>query len=373
MDTGGLSQKQLYFMATMYCFATMFLTLPRALTLLAQHTGWLCIILGMLLFSGYSYVLVTLMKEMKSMDFISFVHSLVGKWLGRFLTLFLLLIPTLFYSAYIMRLSAELFSTLVMPETPIEAMLFMFLLLRYWTVHGGIRSIGLFAEILTPGIAFIVTMMLLFSSQQIELTRITPLLDSSFTDVFSGSMTVLAVYMEIGILLFAASRIRNIKNTWKSLMAMNITVGVFFLATFWLCLGKFGAAYTKRLTFPTMEMVRNIKFLDYFEHLEIIFLAAWLMMSIVKGAMTYYAGCVGIQFWFGLKNYKSIMLPILIIIYYLSLIPQNLLQAVLRFEEFKSLIYPYYGLAAIVVLLGLVKLKKMRQKGSNGNQSNGQT
>jgi spore germination protein KB len=366
MDKGKLTQKQLYFMSSMYIFGTLFVTLPRSLTNQAEHAGWFCILAGMLLFAGYAYLLNTLMVQMQGQEFIPYVHALIGKWVGYPLTLLMLMVPTLFYSAFVMRLVAEMFSTLVMPETPVEAMMLMFVILRYWTVHGGIRSIGLLAELLVPAVLVVLVFMLMLSTGHTDYTRLLPAFDSDFKGLFSGSMSVLSVFMEAGVLLFAITRIQKVKDTWKSLLWVNVTVGILFLLVYWLCLGTFGAAYTKRLAFPTVEMIRNVSFLDYFEHLEIIFLATWVAMNIVKGSMTYYACCIGFQGWFGIKSYRSLMVPILIIVYYLALIPQNLLQAVFRFEQFKALVYPYYGLAAIVFMLGLGKWKK-RKKGGAGS------
>lgn len=362
MDRGKLTQKQLVFMSSTYIFGTMFITLPRMLTDVAMHTGWLCIIIAMVLFTGYSYLINKVIKEMKNSEFIPFVHSFLGKWMGPPVTLVLLLIPTLFYSAYVMRLIVELFSTLVIPETPIEVLMIMILILRYWTVHGGIRSVGLLAELLLPAITLVIISMLLMSSAQMDISSIMPFFDTGLMGILRGSTSVFSNFMEIGILFYVASRIQDSHKTGRSLLWVNIAVGSMFLATYWICLGAFGTAYTKRLAFPTIEMVRNISFANSFEHVEIIFLTMWVFMTLVKGSMTYYACCVGFQSWFGLKSYKQLMIPLLVITYFLASIPQNLLQAVFRFEQFKNAVYPYYGITSVLLLYGLIHLRNRKKE-----------
>lgn len=365
MDKGKLLQMQLLIMASFYTFGTMFITLPRSLTELAQHTGWLCILIAMVLFIGYAYLLTSLILEMRDQNLVTFVHSILGKWIGPPVTLILLLFPTLFYSAYVMRLVMELFSTLVIPETPIEILMIMILILRYWVVHGGIRSLGNMTEILLPGIGVVVMAMLFLSIGHVEFSRNEPLFDTDLAGLFKGSLSVLSVYMEIGILLFMVNRIDEPAKTMKTLMILNVIVGILLIFTYWLCLGTFGTAFTKRLAFPTVEMIRNVSFGNFLEHIEIIFLATWVMMNLVKGAATYYACCLGFQNWFGLKSYRTLMLPIIVIIYFLAVIPQNLLQAVFRFEQFKSLIYPYYGLSTIAILLVIARIKN-KKRGQSG-------
>ncbi|MDF2921974.1 MAG: spore germination protein [Paenibacillaceae bacterium] len=365
MDKGKLTQKQLFFMSSFYIFGTMLITLPRTLTEVAQHAGWLCIMIAMTLFAGYSWLLAQIITGMKQTDFIPFVHSFLGKWLGPPVTLVLILIPALFYSSYVMRLVVELFETLVIPETPVEILLILTITLRFWAVRGGIRTVGMLSELLLPTMLIVMITMLALSGAKVQMTSLQPFFDTDANGIFKGSMAVLSNYMEVGVLLFAATRIKESQKTLKSLLAVNVTVGFIFLCTYWLCLGNFGTAYTKRLAFPTVEMIRNISLANFFEHVEVIFLAMWVLMNLVKGSMTYYACCVGFQSWFGLKSYKLIMMPVLLIIYYLSMIPQNLLQAVFRFEQFKAVVYPYYGLAFIVVLYGLVRLRN-RSKGAAG-------
>ncbi|WP_438448779.1 GerAB/ArcD/ProY family transporter [Gorillibacterium sp. sgz5001074] len=363
MDLGKLTQKQLIVLSIFYVFGTLFISLPRILSEQSLHTGWLSILLAMVLFAGYSVVFGKVLQNQGEKDFIAYLHGLFGKRLGPVLTLLLFLLPTLLYSAFVVRLVIELFVTLILPETPLEAMLVLVLLLRYWMVSGGVAAIGLFAEIILPMALVILSLIFFMSGNKVDLSRITPLFDSGMSGLLRGSMAVYSSYLEIGILLYAANRIRNPKHTVRSLHIVNGTVGVLFLSVYWLCLGNFGVAFSSRLSFPTIEMVRNISLFNFIEHIESVFLAVFVFVNLTKGALTMYACCVGLQSWFKLESYRPLMLPISIIIFYLALLPQNLLQAVFRFEQFKALTYPVYGTVTILVLYGLARLKASRSSG----------
>jgi spore germination protein (amino acid permease) len=364
MEKNRMSQSQLMFVSGFYIFGTLFITLPRSLTVLAQHTGWLCILLAMLLFAGYCWLLTRLLSRVGNQGFITYVHEMMGRWAGKPFTLIFLMVPTLFYSAYVMRLVGELFETLVIPETPMGIMLVMTLILRYWNVRGGLRSISLFAEILFPMILLILLIMLLLSAGHVELSRMAPIYDTGFAGLYKGTLSVLAVFMEIGILLFASRGILKPEKTLSSLHKVNISVGVLFLMTYWLCLGTFGSAYVKRLAFPTVEMVRNISFVHFFEHVEIIFLTMWVMMNLVKGSLTFYACVSGLQDWFGLSSYRRLIFPTAVVVYYLAMIPQNLAQAVFRFDQFKGHLYPYAGIL-FLLLMELLAWRKTPKGGTS--------
>jgi spore germination protein (amino acid permease) len=365
VDLGKLTQKQMIVLSVFFIFGTMFISLPRILSDTAQHTGWLCIAIATVFFAAYSYLLHKVILLIDKMDFIGFVHSLTGRWAGPPFTLLFLLLPMLLYSAYVSRLVIELFVTLILPETPFEVLIAMVLILRYWMVSGGIRAIGLFAELIFPIVAVVLILMLIMSSAEADHTRIMPYYDADAAGLYKGTMTVLSTYLEVGVMLFIANRLREAKRTAASMLLVNISVGILFVAVYWLCLGNFGTAYTKRLAFPTIEMIRNISIGQFIEHMESVFLAMWLMINMAKGSLTMYACCVGFQSWFRLPSYKPLMLPLSVIIYFLALLPQNLLQAVFRFEQFKAATYPYYGFGMILFLLLFAKFKST-ERSKNG-------
>lgn len=363
MEKSKITQYQLMFVSGFYIFGTMFITLPRSLTALTQHTGWLCILLSTGLSAGYVWLLTRLLKRIGDQDFIPYVISMMGRWAGLPFTLVFLLVPTLFYSAYVMRLVGELFETLVIPETPLGIMLAMFLILRYWNVRGGLRSIGIFAEVLFPMLLLILLTMLVLSTGHVETSRIMPLFDSDFPGLYKGTMSVLAIFMEIGIVLYASRGIEQREKTAVSLIKVNVVVGILFWLTYWLCLGTFGTAYVKRLAFPTVEMVRNISFVHFFEHVEIIFLTMWVMLNMVKGSLTFYACAAGFQGWFGLGSYRRLLFPLAVIIYYLANIPQNLVQAVFHIDQIKGHLYPYAGVL-FLILMELLAWRKAKKGGT---------
>ncbi|MNO09487.1 hypothetical protein D3C81_2326990 [compost metagenome] len=59
-------------------------------------------------------------------------------------------------------------------------------------------------------------------------------------------------------------------------------------------------------------------------------------------------------------SYRRLLFPLLVIIYYLASIPQNLAQAVFRIDQFKGHMYPYAGLLFLLLmeLLAWMKAKK---------------
>lgn len=365
MDLGKLTQKQMIMLSVFFIFGTTFISLPRILTDTAQHTGWLCIGLAMLLFAAYSFFLAKVIRQIGDRDFIGYVHMLMGKWAGMPFTLLFLLLPMVFYSAYVVRLVVELFITMLLPETPYEVLIVMILTLRYWMVSGGIRMLGVFTEIVFPGVVAVLIIMLLMSSTEAEHTRLLPLLDSDLAGIYKGTLVVLSCFLEIGLLLFVANRLRDRQRTALSLGWVNVCVGLLFLTAYWLCLGNFGTAYTKRLAFPTIELIRNISIGQFIEHMESLFLAMWIIINLTKGSLTLYACCVGFQSWFRLPSYRVLLFPLSVIIYFLALLPQNLLQAFFRFEQFKAVTYPYYGFGMILLLAALSGFRN-REGGGGG-------
>lgn len=360
MKLGQVSQRQMAIIVAFFIFGSVFITLPRGLSKAANHTGWLSIIMAMLAFAAYAWLLSRIVNKMDSSDLVGYCHQLFGRVVGRVFTALFILLPMMMFSAFVVRIVTDLLVTIILPETPMELMIGMFLLLRYWLASGGIRMIGRYGELVMPLIVLVLGILLGMSFLTAEKTRILPLFDADFLQILEGGLIVLSTYMEAGIILFFGHQLRDKQKTFRTLMIINIWVGVMFMVVYWATLSNFGTSFTRRMAFPLVEVIRDIQLANFIEHLEAIFLAVLVFLNMSKGAMSYYASCVGWQSWFGLKDYRFVRIPTLIIIYYLAMLPQNLLQSVFRFEQFKSQIYPYFG-GIFLVVLGVLSYSRKKK------------
>ncbi|NQX63445.1 GerAB/ArcD/ProY family transporter [Paenibacillus qinlingensis] len=359
MSSAQLTTKQIMILLCFTVFGTIFFTLPRTIMQASGHSGWVSILVGSLMVLPLLWLISQIGSSMQEMSIIAYCLSLFGPFFGRVFAL-LILVPLVFLSGTSIRLVGELFVTLILPETPLEIIAIMLLVLRYYLAKGGMASIARWGEVVMPGVVVLIIIMFGLSFQKVDVERILPLLNASPMDVFRGSLAIWSVFSEISVLLFIYPQIKHKNHMFKKLIWCTIIVMFLFEVIFLVTIGTFGSAYTQRLMFPVVELIKDIAIFDFIEHLESIFLALWVFINVSKGALTFYACCIGTQDWFGTKDYKELMLPVSVIMFYISLLPDNIYVSIVSFEIAKGVTFCWYAFILLIIVWIAGKLKARR-------------
>ncbi|KRE58339.1 GerAB/ArcD/ProY family transporter [Paenibacillus sp. Soil750] len=359
MSSAQLTTKQIMILLCFTVFGTIFFTLPRTIMQASGHSGWVSILIGSLMVIPLLWLMTQIGSSMQEMSIIAYCLSLFGPFFGRVFGLFIL-VPLVFLSGISIRLVGELFVTLILPETPLEIIAIMLIVLRYYLAKGGMASIARWGEVVMPGVVVLIIIMFGLSFQKVSMERILPLLNASFMDVIKGSLAICSVFSEISVLLFIYPQIKNKSHMFKKLIWSVIIIMFLFEVIFLVTIGTFGSAYTQRLMFPVVELIKDIAIFDFIEHLESIFLALWVFINVSKGALSFYACCIGTRDLFGTKDYKELMLPISVIMFYISLLPDNIYVSIVSFEIAKGVTFCWYSLILLVIVWIAGKLKARR-------------
>ena len=71
---------------------------------------------------------------------------------------------------------------------------------------------------------------------------------------------------------------------------------------------------TASRAYPLMLVARYISIADFFEHLESIVMAIWVVGAFVKISVFYYAATLGTAQWLNLSDYRPVVWPLGILI-----------------------------------------------------------
>ncbi|WP_274648917.1 GerAB/ArcD/ProY family transporter [Paenibacillus humicola] len=360
MGSETVTNKQLIILLTFNIFATIFFSEPRALARVANHTGWLCILLAMACFSLYSLLLLAVIRRMEHTrcDLVGYIRHQLGSLAGRLFALVFVLLPLLLFVALVNRIVAELFTLLILPETPREIILIMVLALEYAMVGGGIGAVARWSQIIMPLVVVMIAFLYSLAVSNAEFTRMSPFFDTDAAGLMKGALFVFSGYAEAGILLLFWRHLADRKHISRSLLFVNAWTGLLFMATFMICIAAMSPAYVKRMVFPVIEVIRDITFFDSIEHLEIFSLIVWMLIILSKGSLVLHACCDGWRSWFALSDYRPLRMPLCIVIYFLTTIPQNLLESIINLESFKALTYPLYAVFMLCCLFAMSLIRK---------------
>ena len=120
----------------------------------AKQNVWIAALIGFGV--GILFVLLfnILAKRLGNMSLIEYCEAMLGRWLGIIVSLSLLNF-TFFITAGVLRNIAEFITIYTMPETPMQAIIILYLIIVVMGTKLGIEVIGRSAELLFPWMAFL--------------------------------------------------------------------------------------------------------------------------------------------------------------------------------------------------------------------------
>lgn len=362
MPSVQLSHKQLMIILIFVIYGTVFITMPRELSVSAQHSGWIGIVLAMVISLLFCWMVAKLASHMGDVDFITYCNKLLGPWLGRMFSIVFLLLPSLIFTAFTGRILIEMFVTLIMPDTPIGLLLAMELLLRLQLVSGGLNTVGRWGQFVVPGVTVILIALYGLSAINISTDRVLPLSNGTIPGILTATLMMCSAFMQAMVVLFVKTEISDASKIRRTIMLTVTLAAILYLATYFITIGNYGIASTQRFAFPVIEMIKDISFFEFIEHLEAIFLAVWVFMNLTKGAFSLYVSSIIVQQCCGLKNFRKVLIPVCIITYFIALLPQNMLHAILEYEEIKGSLFVWYafGVVGFLLLVSIIRRKMGR-------------
>ncbi|MEI7028377.1 GerAB/ArcD/ProY family transporter [Paenibacillus sp. y28] len=373
MQEERISSKQLFLLLFFFIFSSVFITLPRELVGEAEHTGWLSIVIAVLVFPLCAWIIVKVRQFQGNRTIVSYVESLLismllrivgkkgSKAAAKIITLVIFVLPTLIYCGLSARIMVELFGSVMLPETPTEVMIGLQLLLRYYMLLGGLAALARWSQLVGPLVIVTFLSMSLLAFGKVRMDRLLPLFDGSAGGVMHGSLLVLGNLLEV-LVLMSMTQVPQEGKLLRTLVSVAAASGVMFLLVFFTSVGNYGTATNRRMLFPFIETVRDISFGNFLEHFELIALVLWGVMNFVKGALTFYACCQYFGSWFELSDYRPLMAPLSVAAFYFALLPQNIYDLFVTYDRFRVEFTPlmYMGIIVLLLLVSLVMRRRMQ-------------
>ena len=111
------------------------------------------------------------------------------------------------------------------------------------------------------------------------------------------------------LLPFLADREKGLKYGMMTVFAVMMTLMVVNLIVLFV-LGR-GTAFK---VYPLMQVARYINIADFFEHVESVVMAIWVVGAFIKISVFYYAAALGTAQWLNLSDYRPVVWPLGILI-----------------------------------------------------------
>ncbi|MBD1382202.1 GerAB/ArcD/ProY family transporter [Metabacillus arenae] len=335
------------------------LILPRsAVEKMGTPDAWIAVILGGLLVILASLIITNLNRRFPGQTFYQYSHEIVGKWLGSLLSLSLVTYLIVF-AAFELRIVGQVTQFYLLDGTPIEFIIMTMMWVGVYLVIDGINPLARVCVILFPITLVIFLLIMCLSIKVLEVDHLRPVLGLGILPVIKGIPSTFLSYSGFEFMLIWLAFMKQPQKAGKAASLGTLISMILYVITTVVVIGGLSVNETKKLLWPTVEVIRQYELMGLvFERFETFLLAVWIMQIFTTFAICYYLASLGLAQLFR-KKLNSCSFFLLPIIYIVAMYPENI-NDILKLGDMIGYTAFFFGGALPIILLCITLLRRKR-------------
>lgn len=322
LENGKISARQFTVLVILYTIGSAIVVVPSAVASFAKQDAWIAGIIGV----GVGLLLIWLYNAVGNlfphMTLIKLNEKLLGKWVGKAVSF--LFITTLFFGgpASVLFYLGNFITTQVMPETPIEAINILFVIIVVMGVRLGLETLARSAEILFPWFLILFVSLVIFVSPQIKVENLQPMLETGIKSILPATLSFLSITFLplIVFLMIFPAYVNKSKESKKSFFIGGLIGGLVMIIIIALSISVLGADLTVRQIYPSYALAKKINVGNFLQRIEAIMAGLWFISLYFRLVLYFYAIVLALAQIFNLKDYRPLVLPLGMILVVASLV-----------------------------------------------------
>jgi spore germination protein KB len=319
MEKAKISVIQLFAMIFMFELGS---ALVVSYGITAKKDAWLAILLGVCGGIALFFIYYALFRQFPNLPLTGYVRKIFGKYVGWIIGL-LYTVYWLYNASRNLRDFGELLLTSTMTQTPLLALNILFVLGICYVLYLGIEVLGRTAEVFIVILLFFgfVGNLFVYFSGNVNLHNLQPFLENGWKPIVTTAFPITTFFpfgqmITFTMLLPYLNRPELAKKVWLSAI---ISSGLILSYTTSLDIAVLGVDAVERATYPLLSTIGQINLLDFIQRLDAIVVFTFLMTMFFKTSIFFYCAVIGIVDLFKLKNHQQIVLPMGVILLFLSM------------------------------------------------------
>lgn len=300
------------------------LQLPRLIaSATSSSDGWISILLAGIVAISIAWLLGKLSIMLHGTSLFAFTAQLTYKPVAYVFTSLTALHFALF-TAYEVRAIGNISKHYLFERTPLEFVSLCFLWIIIYAVSGS--SVGLIRlnVLFLPLVLFIAVVVLVFSNNIFHAHELMPFFISDWRQIASGAMESVFSLFGFQIILFYSVLMKCPQQAPKAAVIGTIIPIPLYLLIYIMCVGVFSHEGLKEITYPTLEIAKEVKIPgQFFERFESIFFTIWIMTIFNSAAMTLDICVRSLMSMFPSFKRMNWLYMLAPLIYILAMLPRN--------------------------------------------------
>ncbi|MFB9756173.1 endospore germination permease [Paenibacillus hodogayensis] len=301
-----------------FTIGTSILIAPSGLAAEAKQDGWLGCIIGIALNLLVVLLYVVLAERYPGLSLVQYCEAVLGRWLGKAAGLLFVAFFYLLASLMIGDLGFFLASQ-IMPETPMEVVQILFIIVVGLAVRAGLAVYSRAAEIFFPWLLLLLAVLIVPLVPKLQLHNVTPVLEYGIKPVLKSGFSLFGL-QETVVMLMIYPLVSKGKGRIRGLVLGTAIGGfVLFIITLW-SIAVLGASLSANQLFPAYTLAKNINIGHFLERVEGVMIFIWILSIFVKIAITFHSVALGTAQLFRVSDEKPFVWPLALGMLAISLI-----------------------------------------------------
>lgn len=333
------------------------ISLPNDLANIMGKDGWILIILTALVLIPIFYMINYIFEKNPGKDYFQIGEETLGKVV---FTLCKLIVLAYFivYMTFVVRSLSELIKAFLLHTTPVEIIIFLFILTSLYISSMEIDIIARAGYFIYPIILVFVGIFVFIALPTAEFSNLLPTLQSDFKKIPRGVMSTFFTFTGFEVMIFALPYVEDKKKALKSSFIALGTITLIYLLMFFTTLTQFHLQQLQGQSFSLLMIAKTVDLPGYFlQNLDGVVMAIWILVVFATFAPSFFAAGKVLSSIFKTKTHKYFLLGMLPVIYYISLLPKdyitlktNMLQVYNILAFATVIIIPF-----LIFIVGLIK------------------
>lgn len=281
---------------------------------------------------------------------------------GKIVTGVFILVNLLVIVSIVLREFSEDIKVISLTATPVSIIIFLFCIGMVVGAYLGIETLARIHALAVPLIAIAFLLILALSIPNFDICNLSPWLGLGPLKILKSSFTNLSNFTELIVLYLVLPFLKK-KSEYGAIGRYGIIFSGFFMV-----IGTFSYLLTYQYPIstefflPLYQLSRSIRFGRFFTRIESAFILIWASSAFLFLSSGLYFIAYLFQKSFDLKYYKPLILPFTVLIFALSMVPENLYSTI----QLKNISYSGYGWILIFLLpILLPAVASIRKKNIN--------
>ncbi|NHM28387.1 GerAB/ArcD/ProY family transporter [Desulfofundulus sp. TPOSR] len=316
-DPGKISGLQMVYLLINVVGATALVFLPGFTASIVERDAWVTPVLATL--PGFYVILVitALGRRFPDRTIVQYIEKLLGPWLGKIIAFFYVLF-FLHVNGVIVREFGELVAAAIMPQTPQVVFSALMVAVCSYGVYHGLEVVARVMELIYPLMLILFGLILILVSGHMQPANLFPMLQHDFKTIIRASLNPIAWRGEVFLLgMFFPYLARPDLARRNGIIAV-AAIGLILTINALACTAVFDVS-TGRFNFATFELVRLAGFGTFLTRLDAIWIIIWIVGIFGKIALFHYAAIMGTVQLLRLKDHRTVIVPLSILLIALSL------------------------------------------------------